>query len=69
MGAVINIINGGYDCCPSSTYKFQYGHTNYRVWWYLDAYYRWTGNYPVKILNPYPIHECPLGDGMNCGAL
>lgn len=38
IGEVINIVNGGYDCCPSSTYLNQYGHTSHRVWWYMDAY-------------------------------
>jgi basic endochitinase B len=34
IGTVISIINGGYDCCPSSTYGRSYGHTAYRVWWF-----------------------------------
>jgi len=25
FGYVINIINGGFDCCPSSVYKEDYG--------------------------------------------
>ena len=66
---VMNIINGGYDCCPSSTYAHQYGHILHRYWWYLDIYHTWTGEYPVTSLDPIPIHNCPLAEGMNCQRL
>jgi len=63
---VINIINGGYDCCPSSTYKKKYGHSTYRMWWFLDAYNQWTGKYPYHDISKIEMEECPLGKGINC---
>jgi len=60
MGEVIAIINGGYDCCLSSTYGTRYGHTTDRVWWFIDIYKSWTGNLPFETLNPVPLNDCPL---------
>ena len=69
MSQVINIINGGYDCCPSSTYITRYGHSTYRMWWFLDAYSQWTGNFPYADISKIEMEECPLGNGINCGRM
>jgi len=39
MGEVMAIINGGYDCCLTSTYTENYGHTRSRIEWYIDIYF------------------------------
>jgi hypothetical protein len=44
MATVIAIVNGGYDACPSSTKKNgNSNHAQYRWWWFLDIYKRFTG--------------------------
>jgi len=69
LGTVISLINGGYDCCPSSSYRSQYGHVTFRVWWHIDIYSKWTGKFPYSTLDPVPINDCPLADNMNCGRM
>jgi len=61
MGTVINLVNGGYDCCPSSSYRSQYGHVTFRIWWFLDIVQTWTGSIPFSQLSPVPVNDCPLG--------
>ena len=68
IAEVANIINGGYDCCPSSHYKSQYGHIVMRVWWFLDVYNIWTGKWPYA-LKPLPLNNCPLAATVNCDRL
>lgn len=69
MSQVAGIINGGYDCCPSSTYRNQYGHISFRIWWFIDVYHFWTGGFPYDDVNNVPMPTCPLGEGMSCSAM
>jgi len=46
-----------------------YGHTTHRIWWYIDAYSRWTTQLPYNTLNPVPIYECPLAEHVDCSAM
>ena len=69
IGEVINLINGGYDCCPSSNLKTEYGHSAYRIWWFIDIIYRWTGTYPFPNLNEISINNCPLVAKINCSKM
>ncbi|KAL4474223.1 hypothetical protein ABPG72_001762 [Tetrahymena utriculariae] len=70
IGQVINIINGGYDCCPSTTYKTQYGHTVHRIEWYAEILQLWGEPLPYSNLSTVPIEECPAAQGtIDCSRL
>lgn len=58
MTEVINIINGGYDCCPSYNGKLEYGHTGNRMEWFLKYLLIWTGEYPFSDLSKIPMPNC-----------
>ncbi|KAL4467060.1 hypothetical protein ABPG74_010657 [Tetrahymena malaccensis] len=70
MGEVINLINGGYDCCPSSGYFPLYGHTLYRVQWFASILQAWGAELPWSKLDPVPMKNCPLAENhINCSQL
>ncbi|EAS07903.1 class I chitinase (macronuclear) [Tetrahymena thermophila SB210] len=67
IGQVINIINGLYDCCPSSTYFAQGGHTIDRISSFVQILENWNEPIPFKVLNPAPIYDCPIAlNHVNC---
>ncbi len=56
----MTLVNGGYDCCPTSNYQSKYGHVLHRVGWYIDIYNLWTNKFPIEKLVPAEIKNCKL---------
>ncbi|KAL4488327.1 hypothetical protein ABPG72_019177 [Tetrahymena utriculariae] len=70
IGQVINIINGGYDCCPTTTYFAGFGHTLRRTEWWATIVVSWGLGLPWSQVDPVPINECPRAVGhINCTPL
>ncbi|KAL4510722.1 hypothetical protein ABPG72_004876 [Tetrahymena utriculariae] len=59
IGEVINIVNGGYDCFPTTTYFINFGHTLKRVEWWGTILQNWGLGLPWTNLKPVPINKCP----------
>jgi len=70
IGEVINIINGGYDCCPTTTYFSGFGHTVKRTEWWASIVISWGLGIPWTTLNPVPLQDCPRAVGhIDCSPL
>ena len=58
IAEVININNGGYDCCPLYKGKEKYGHTTNKVEWFLKMLFIWNDRYPFDDISTISMPNC-----------